>query len=96
MPAISIWINAFSPRSVPGYTQTLSAGKHAGKTAAPLPGVARLWPGNTLKDWNAGYLTDQRPFDSSPGARGRRVHRQGDRDAAAGRVGGAEFGVFDL
>jgi hypothetical protein len=72
MAAVQIWINAFIPRSVPGYTQTLTTGKHAGKTAVPLPGVARLWPGNTLKDWNAGYLTDQRSFDSSPSA-GRRM-----------------------
>ena len=62
MPVISFWLNAFIPRTVSGYTQTLAAGLHVGKTAVPLPGVARTWPGNTFKDWNAGYLTDQRGF----------------------------------
>ena len=65
MPTVQFWLNAFIPQTVSGYTQTLTAGPHSGKTAVPLPGVARLWPGNTLKDWNAGYLSDQRTFDSS-------------------------------
>src|SRR5262249_55742419 len=65
MPTVQFWLNAFIPRTVTGYTQTLTAGPHTGKTAVPLPGIARLWPGNTFKDWNAGYLSDQRTFDSS-------------------------------
>jgi len=65
MPTVQFWLNAFIPRTVTGYTQTLTAGPHAGKTAVPLPGIARAWPGNTFKDWNAGYLSDQRSFDSS-------------------------------
>jgi hypothetical protein len=73
MPIVSFWLNAFIPRDVPGYTKTLPAGPHAGKTAIPLPGISRAWPGipflvtgNTFKDWNAGYLTDQRGFNPSP------------------------------
>ncbi|WP_448956056.1 hypothetical protein [Labrys neptuniae] len=64
MPTVEIWLNAFIPRDVPGYTQTLPAGPHIGKTAVPLPGVARFHPFNTFKDWNAGYLTDQRSFST--------------------------------
>lgn len=63
MPIVSFWLNAFIPRTVPGYTKLLTAGPHTGKTAIPLPGVARTWPGNWLKDWDAGYLTDQRAFN---------------------------------
>jgi hypothetical protein len=68
MPVLIVWINAFIPKNVAGYTKTLAAGPHAGKTAVPLPVVARAWPGNTFKDADAGYLTDQRDFDASPGA----------------------------
>src|SRR5262249_40312462 len=66
MPIVTFWLNAFIPKTVAGYTKVLTAGPHAGKTAIPLPGIARTWPGNTFKDWNAGYLTDQRDFDPSP------------------------------
>lgn len=66
MPVVQFWINAFIPQTVAGYTRVLTAGPHAGKSAIPLPGLARTWPGNWGKDWNAGYLTDQRGFDSSP------------------------------
>jgi hypothetical protein len=66
MPVLQFWLNAFIPRTVPGYTRLLSVGPHAGKTAIPLPAAARAWPGNWTKDWDAGYLTDQRGFDSSP------------------------------
>ena len=68
MPVVTFWMNAFIPRTVAGYTRTLTAGPHTGKTAIPLPGIARTWPGNTFKDWDAGYLTDQRGFDPSLGA----------------------------
>src|SRR5262249_32257466 len=66
MPVVTFWLNAFIPKTVAGYTKVLPTGPHAGKTAIPLPGIARLWPGNTFKDLDAGYLTDQRGFDSSP------------------------------
>ena len=71
MPTLSLWLNAFIPQTVTGYTQVLTAGPHRGKTAVPLPTAARCWPGNTLKAWNAGYLTDQRGFDPSPTASAR-------------------------
>ena len=71
MATISFWLNAFIPKVVPGYTQIIPSGVHVNKTAVPLPGVARLWPGNTFKDWNAGYLTDQRGFDSDEAASAR-------------------------
>jgi hypothetical protein len=66
MPIVTFWLNAFIPKTVTGYTKVLTAGPHAGKTAIPLPPIARAWPGNTFKDWDAGYLTDQRDFDPSP------------------------------
>ena len=66
MPIVTFWLNAFIPMTVAGYTKVLTAGVHVGKTAIPLPKIARGWPGNTLKDLNAGYLTDQRDFDPSP------------------------------
>lgn len=65
------WLNAFIPLNVVGYTVTIPAGVHAGKTAIPLPGIARLWPGNTLKSLDVGYLTDQRDFDNAFGASSR-------------------------
>jgi hypothetical protein len=68
MQKLTLWINAFIPKTVSGYTQILTVGPHTGKTAVPLPTVARTWPGNTFKDMNAGYLTDQRDFDPSPSA----------------------------
>ncbi|MCC6537167.1 MAG: hypothetical protein IT162_06430 [Bryobacterales bacterium] len=61
---LKIWINAFIPFEVRGYTRRITTGTHRGKTAVPLPGLARMNPGN-WKDWDAGYLTDQRQFDSS-------------------------------
>lgn len=62
---LTVWINAFIPRTVAGYTKTIARGAHSGKTAVPLPGLARLNPLNTFKNWDAGYLTDQRDFDSN-------------------------------
>lgn len=63
---LKLWICAFIPRDVAGYTRTIPAGPHAGKTAIPLPALARLHPANITKDWDAGYLTDQRGFEASP------------------------------
>jgi hypothetical protein len=51
-----------------GYTKLISTGANAGKTAVPLPSVARLHPLNTFKAWDAGYLTDQRTFSPVPSA----------------------------
>lgn len=62
---LTVWINAFIPRTVAGYTKTIARGRHSGKTAVPLPGVARLNPLNTFKNWDSGFLTDQRGFDSN-------------------------------
>jgi hypothetical protein len=64
--SVTMWIDAFIPRDVAGYTKLLTTGTHKGKTAIPLPGAARFNPLNTLKDWNAGYLSDQRTYDTSP------------------------------
>ncbi|OYU41381.1 MAG: hypothetical protein CFE33_04855 [Pseudorhodobacter sp. PARRP1] len=58
---LSFWLNAFIPGSVPGYTLPITTGPHAGKTAIPMPGLARVL--NTFKPLNTGYLTDQRSFD---------------------------------
>lgn len=69
---LKLWISAFIPREVPGYTVLVNAnrkyfGKHTGKTAVPLPVLARLHPFNLTKNTSAGYLTDQRTFsDMSP------------------------------
>jgi hypothetical protein len=70
---LTVWINAFIPSMVPGYTVTVTNGPNAGKTAVPLPGIARLNPLNLFKDWSAGYLTDQRNFSDVllPDARAR-------------------------
>ena len=67
-PTVTFWISAFIPKSVKGYTQAITKGVHLGKTAVPLPAIARTWPGNWTKDWNAGYLTDQRGFSNSQSA----------------------------
>jgi hypothetical protein len=67
MPSsVTVWIDAFIPKEVPGYTKFITKGTNAGKTAVPLPGLARLNPLNTFKDWSAGYLTDQRTFSTDP------------------------------
>jgi len=66
MQTVIFWLNAFIPREVPGYSQRLAVGRHAGKTAIPLPSLARTWPGNSSKPRDTGYLTDQRTFNSNP------------------------------
>jgi hypothetical protein len=63
---LKIWINAFIPRTVSGYTIVIPRGKHAAKTAVPLTGLARMNPLNTFKNLDSGCLTDQRGFESSP------------------------------
>jgi hypothetical protein len=69
--AFKIWINAFIPRDVPDYTETIPQGRHSGKTAVPLPRIARLNPFNLIKNFDDGYLTDQRAFDSKESASSR-------------------------
>jgi hypothetical protein len=49
-----MWINAFIPRVVAGYTENIVGGRHAGKTAIPLPKMARLNPLNTFKALGVG------------------------------------------
>jgi hypothetical protein len=61
---LKIWINAFIPKTVSGYTIAITAGRNVGKTAVPLPGIARLNPLNSFKNLDAGYLTDQRSFSN--------------------------------
>jgi len=68
---LRVWINAFIPRDVPGYTKLISRGTHATKTAVPLPGLARLNPLNLFKNLDAGYLTDQRSFSADLAASSR-------------------------
>jgi len=65
MPIAKFWFNAFIPQTVTGYTKVLAAGPHVGKSAIPLPGAARAWPGNWLKSLDCGYLSDQRGFNNS-------------------------------
>lgn len=62
---LKLWICAFIPGDVPGYTRTIPTGPHVGKTAIPMPALARLHPLNLTKDWDAGYLTDQRGFEAA-------------------------------
>jgi hypothetical protein len=60
-------INSFIPRDVPGVTELITTGPHAGKTAVSLPPIARfhpLHPSNEYKPRGTGYLTDQRGFSS--------------------------------
>jgi hypothetical protein len=61
---MKIWINAFIPFEVANYTVSLPDGEFTGKSAIPLPPIARLNPLNAGKPLGAGYLTDQRGFDS--------------------------------
>jgi hypothetical protein len=71
MALLKFWLNAFIPRDVPGYTKVVPTGKHMNKTAIPLPGIARFWPGNTFKSLDACYLTDQRGFSDGVTANSR-------------------------
>jgi len=81
---LRFWINAFIPSYVAGYTINITSGANAGKSAIPLPGAARVNPGNLFKAWNAGFLTDQRGFDSNPGA-SVRMRSWAEIDVAPGR-----------
>ncbi len=66
-----VWINAFIPRDVPGYTVAITRGENAGKAAVPLPTAARFpipFRNNLVKPLHTGYLTDQRSFSADPNA----------------------------
>jgi len=63
---LDMWINAFIPKDVSGYTQALKAGTHKGKTAIPIPTVARFM--NFQASGQQGYMTDQRDFSSDVSA----------------------------
>jgi hypothetical protein len=65
---MKIWVNAFIPANVDGYTLGITQGPFSGQTAIPLPPIARLNPLNLAKPLSAGYLTDQRAFSSDPSA----------------------------
>jgi hypothetical protein len=43
---MKIWVNAFIPREISGYTVELPPRDGTGKTAFPLPLIARLNPLN--------------------------------------------------
>ena len=59
---LEIWVNAFIPLNVPGYTRTVAAGIHKGKTGIPLPSAARL--ANWRRSADDGFLGDQRTFSA--------------------------------
>jgi hypothetical protein len=65
---VTFWLNAFIPKTVPGYTKVLTGGPYKGKSVVPLPRIARLHFLNAQKAQDVGYLTDQRTFDTSVGA----------------------------
>ncbi|MET0246155.1 MAG: hypothetical protein ABW182_05340 [Sphingomonas sp.] len=62
---LKIWLNAFIPYHVQGYTRKITKGETAGLSAVPLPGIARLNIMNWDHDWDSGFLTDQRKFSSN-------------------------------
>ncbi len=68
MAELEIWVNAFIPRTVPGYTVTVPAGSRRGETAVPLPWEARGSPFCWRKPFGTGYLGDQRGFSGDPKA----------------------------
>jgi hypothetical protein len=63
---LSLWINAFIPRNVPG-SQPIPRGENAGKTAIGVP-----WYARAALNWGLskekGFLTDQRRFSALPDA----------------------------
>jgi hypothetical protein len=68
---LAVWVNVFIPRDVPGYTEAITKGENAGKTAVRLPKAARVALVNLHKPLGTGYLTDQRSFNSSINASSR-------------------------
>jgi len=62
---LKVWLKLFIPGHMPGFTQRVESGPHAGKTAVPV--VPNLRFGNFTKL----FLTDQRDFSSAPDASAR-------------------------
>jgi hypothetical protein len=58
---VSVWINAFIPRDIPGLTEPVPAGPFGGQTMihGPVPGISDC------------YLTDNRGFDANEAASSR-------------------------
>src|SRR5260370_11619704 len=54
---LRVWINAFIPKSVPGYTFTVPGVPHASKTAIPCPAIALPVTWHCL---HLAYLSDPR------------------------------------
>ena len=84
--SVKFWVNAFIPRNVPGYTMTVPAGPHLGKTMIPGPqsvGVPTIqltpyWFPHIGKTWvgvSDCYLTDQREFSNDIHAKSR-IHSE--------------------
>lgn len=65
---LAVWLNVFIPGDVPGYTERITSGQNAGKSAVRLPKAARASLFNLHKPLGTGYLTDQRSFSSSMSA----------------------------
>lgn len=65
---MSVWLSAFIPGSVPGYTRVIPAGAYSGKTAVPTPIAAFANPLNWTVHTDNGFLTDQRTFSAAPAA----------------------------
>lgn len=81
---VKVWINAFIPRSIPGYTRRVPAGVHAGKTMIPGP--------NPSSDC---YLTDQRDFSNHIHARSR-MHSEVKVDFTGSRATITQWHKCDL
>lgn len=62
MRSVKFWLNAFIPRDIPGYTLTVPAGPHRGKTMIPGPATG------SISDC---FLTDQRAFSNQIHAKSR-------------------------
>jgi hypothetical protein len=57
--SVKVWVKAFIPRDIPGYTQELTSGPYRGQSVIPHPVLSYC------------YLTDQRDFGSSENASAR-------------------------
>src|SRR5687768_10757598 len=59
---VRLWLSAYIPRTIAGYTRTIGSGPHSGKTVIPAPQPA---PFTTC------FLTAHRAFESNPTAKHR-------------------------
>ena len=71
MKSLKIWINAFIPKDLPGYTETVLKGPYSGETMVHGP----------IESINDCFLTDQRTFSSQIDASSR-LHSQIEIDLA--------------